>query len=292
MPAAWWLALVLLVLNDHVLKGSGLLPGWLTGKLSDFAGLIVAPILGCAALSLRSDRPRAWIFFAVSLAFAAIKLSEPCAVAAASVLTALGVPSRIWCDPTDLVAFSVLPWTAQLARSMPPPEARAGLQMRHRAALALAACACIATSDESYTLDQSAPYLINWTRVPVTLEVDKRFFGCGADASAEDAPLLQGSVTVQPGKVAAIGWVPEYYEDAGIKDCGEATIRAGAETVRIEWRPDRGEHNTIWFKNGDHTASNFPIGTDDQWVFDLGVTVTGAIEAPQLEVGSALRPAP
>jgi hypothetical protein len=39
------LGLGLLALNDHVLKGSGLLPGWLTGKLSDFAGLLFFPLL-------------------------------------------------------------------------------------------------------------------------------------------------------------------------------------------------------------------------------------------------------
>lgn len=35
----WVAALLVLVVNDHVLKGSGLLPGVITGKLSDFAGL-------------------------------------------------------------------------------------------------------------------------------------------------------------------------------------------------------------------------------------------------------------
>jgi hypothetical protein len=50
-------ALSVLVLNDHWLKGAGLLPGWLTGKLSDFAGLIVAPILVTTAGSSTSPMP-------------------------------------------------------------------------------------------------------------------------------------------------------------------------------------------------------------------------------------------
>ena len=37
------LALVVLVLNDHVLKAAQ--PGWLTGKLSDVVGLVLAPPL-------------------------------------------------------------------------------------------------------------------------------------------------------------------------------------------------------------------------------------------------------
>jgi hypothetical protein len=37
------------VVNDHVLKGSGLLPAAVTGKLSDVAGLFFFPVL-CASL--------------------------------------------------------------------------------------------------------------------------------------------------------------------------------------------------------------------------------------------------
>lgn len=39
------LALAILTINDHWLKGSGLLPGWLTGKLSDVTGLFFFPLL-------------------------------------------------------------------------------------------------------------------------------------------------------------------------------------------------------------------------------------------------------
>ena len=38
-------AVALLAVNDHVLKGRGWLPGWLTGKLSDLAGLYFFPVL-------------------------------------------------------------------------------------------------------------------------------------------------------------------------------------------------------------------------------------------------------
>ena len=58
-------ALLVLALNDHVLKGAGLLPGWLTGKLSDFAGLIVAPVV--LAVLLRTRRR---VGFAICLAAA------------------------------------------------------------------------------------------------------------------------------------------------------------------------------------------------------------------------------
>jgi len=38
-----WLAIAVLVINDHVLKA--LVPGWVTGKLSDVAGLIFFPLI-------------------------------------------------------------------------------------------------------------------------------------------------------------------------------------------------------------------------------------------------------
>jgi hypothetical protein len=49
---AWASALALLLLNDHVLKCSGFLPGAVTGKLSDLAGLVVAPVLAAVLAAL------------------------------------------------------------------------------------------------------------------------------------------------------------------------------------------------------------------------------------------------
>ena len=49
-----YVALLTLAINDHVLKGGGLLPGWLTGKLSDFAGLVVLPVVLAVLLRVRS----------------------------------------------------------------------------------------------------------------------------------------------------------------------------------------------------------------------------------------------
>src|SRR5690606_7865931 len=51
LTPTWIGALLLLVANDHWLKGSGMVPGVLTGKLSDFAGMLVAPTLLAALLS-------------------------------------------------------------------------------------------------------------------------------------------------------------------------------------------------------------------------------------------------
>jgi hypothetical protein len=55
LTPTWLLALVVLALNDHLLKGAGLLPGAVTGKLSDLAGMLVAPVL----LAVAPARPLA-----------------------------------------------------------------------------------------------------------------------------------------------------------------------------------------------------------------------------------------
>src|SRR5262245_31761964 len=101
----WPLALALLAVNDHFLKGSGLLPGWLTGNLSDFAGLLVAPGVLAALLRLSSPRARLSADAATGGVFAAIKVS-PMAASALEALTALTPwPWRITVDPTDLIAL-------------------------------------------------------------------------------------------------------------------------------------------------------------------------------------------
>ena len=110
MTSPLWLgALALLILNDHVLKGSGLLPGWFTGKLSDFAGMIVAPALFAALSGVR--RRGGWLaaHVAVGFVFAAIQLSAPFAAMWSRAMGLLGMPWAITMDPTDLVALAMLP---------------------------------------------------------------------------------------------------------------------------------------------------------------------------------------
>jgi hypothetical protein len=86
-------------MNDHVLKR--VWPGGVTGKLSDFAGvLLVALLVGWIT------RNRAFAVASTAVGFAAIKLSLVAAAVAAPVLG--GITSQ---DPTDLLALVIL-WPA------------------------------------------------------------------------------------------------------------------------------------------------------------------------------------
>jgi hypothetical protein len=129
-------AIATLLLNDHVLKAR--FPGFVTGKLSDIAGLVFFPLLLAAAVEALSraaglvaaDAPAlsrrrviAGCAAATALAFAAVKTWEPATAAceaafgvaqwplragwalARGALPGMPVPARITCDPTDLVAL-------------------------------------------------------------------------------------------------------------------------------------------------------------------------------------------
>ena len=82
-------AVVVLLLNDHVLKAK--YPGFITGKLSDFAGMIVAPLFVVAIIDalvpaswLRKNAYRAipWLAaLVVGCGFAAAKTWRPATVA-------------------------------------------------------------------------------------------------------------------------------------------------------------------------------------------------------------------
>jgi hypothetical protein len=143
----WLLSLGVLVVNDHVLKGSGLLPGAVTGKLSDFAGLVVAPVLLAALLRVRSRAGFTAAHVAVGVVFAAIQLVAPVAAAWAALMSSVGVPWMITMDPTDLVALPALLASHRWLR----PDHAARTAMAPRTALELGAggvglLACVATS--------------------------------------------------------------------------------------------------------------------------------------------------
>jgi hypothetical protein len=145
----WIAALVLLIVNDHLLKGSGLLPGVVTGKLSDFAGMIVAPVLLACLLRVRERSCLMACHVLVGLVFTGIQLSVPFADRWSSLMGLFGHPWTITSDPTDLIALPMLAfaWWALLPAMQRP--LRVGLQQTAVASLgAVGLWASVATSDD------------------------------------------------------------------------------------------------------------------------------------------------
>ena len=122
--------MALLIVNDHLWKGGRVLPSWITGKISDFAGLFFFPVLLTVLVehawrlrgSPASRRRIAWSCVALTSAvFTALK-SVPSIAALAS--TVIG---PVVCDPTDLVALSALAFSLryllrELPATRPPPR--------------------------------------------------------------------------------------------------------------------------------------------------------------------------
>lgn len=106
-------AVVALLVNDHVLKTSH--PGWLTGKLSDVAGLVVVALL--LRVIVRHDGAA---LGAAAVGFVWLKVVPGAALVAAPVL---GGPTRQ--DPTDMLALLVFVPLAAWLRAGSGPEARA-----------------------------------------------------------------------------------------------------------------------------------------------------------------------
>ena len=166
---AWWAALALLVFNDRVLKGGGLAPGWLSGKLSDFAFLLVAPVLASALLPVKLPGRRSIAVGAVSGLFVAAKLSPAVSLALVATLARFGLRWRLWPDPTDLLALSVLPLTVRLLRARPPAAPDFARCWRERAGVILGAAACLATSAPPRYEHQ--PFLLNAAPTASTVRV-------------------------------------------------------------------------------------------------------------------------
>lgn len=130
-------ALVILLVNDHVLKAA--YPGWITGKLSDFSGMVIAPLVlvvivdAIAPAKLRAGSGWACAL-AVGCAFAACKTWAPAAEAYEAGLALARSPFR-WLlsailerppsservvlvrDATDLIALPMGAVAAWIARS-------------------------------------------------------------------------------------------------------------------------------------------------------------------------------
>ena len=131
-------AVVVLAFNDHYLKSH--YPSFFTGKLSDFAGLFFFPLVLCALLNLAKtslDRKLHWInkdqlllsIIATDLIFIAVKFVPAVTALYLNFSSAIGFPSKVTPDATDLMAFSVnaLTWkyaVNQIKKNGEPSESR------------------------------------------------------------------------------------------------------------------------------------------------------------------------
>ncbi len=136
-----------MVINDHFLKQSGLLPSALTGKLSDFAFMFFAPVVMAAVLRVKSRW--GWLLCCALPALLLILLnsSEGFSEGFASIMSHI-YPMRLWPDPTDLFALATAPLAFVHMRGMPinGDNRHVSSMLIRKSLAALTAAACIATS--------------------------------------------------------------------------------------------------------------------------------------------------
>lgn len=260
----FWGALATLLLNDHVLKSAGLPPGWLTGKLSDFSGLIVAPLVLAALLGGR----RALAFGAVGAWFAGVNLVPELARASEQAMGLFGVEWRLWADPTDLIALAVMPLAWHMsARDVAKVSRGRGLGGRRAlelSALLAGGFACIATSRNPDPVAPGPPVppddvlnIQNASAEP--LEVRVRWIDGTMDCDAVEERLAEtlprdafgAGVTYQmdPGSYATL-------DQTGNEgpECQAALVQSSAFDERIVfWRPSRIDRGTtsLVFRGAD-----------------------------------------
>jgi len=126
-------ALALLLLNDHLLKAAW--PGVVTGKLSDFAGLALAPSVITAVLALLLPRLPVRIVagtatLIVGIVFGLVKVTVLGAAWASAGWSWAAGPAMVLRDPTDLLALPALAaswWAFAHVRRHPLPGRVGGL---------------------------------------------------------------------------------------------------------------------------------------------------------------------
>lgn len=146
----WWSALALLVVNDHLLKGAGVLPAALTGKLSDLAGLLVAPWLLAFLLRVTTTRGVLYAHALVGAGFAGINLWPQLARVVEVTSSYTPFPWHITVDASDVLALPALAVSFLALGAVARSEVllpRASLVRGGQAvSLATGLLACVATS--------------------------------------------------------------------------------------------------------------------------------------------------
>jgi hypothetical protein len=187
---AWWAALALLLVNDNLLKGRGVVPGWITGKLSDLAFVVVAPTLFAALLPRALPGRRVLALVSVIGLYVATDLSPAASDGFVAVMARLGITARLWPDWTDLVALALLPLTVHLLRL---PQRRDDSRRRftlQRVGVTVGAAACLATSaPPGY---EHAPFLFNGTSTSREVRITWLLRQVPCDAEPE---TLQAALT-------------------------------------------------------------------------------------------------
>jgi hypothetical protein len=147
--------LAVLLINDHVLKDAW--PGVITGKLSDFAGMLMFPPVLAVVLAMFLPKVSARLIagsavIATGVCFAALKVSPVVAELASRAWSVPNGPSAVLADSTDLVALPTLAlaWAVWQRRRHRPATDRAARLVRALVLVPAGLLATVATSPATH----------------------------------------------------------------------------------------------------------------------------------------------
>ena len=184
------LALVVLVLNDHVLKQA--YPGWVTGKLSDVAGLVFAPVLlGVLLTAWRVPRPMPVAIGLVGLGFTFAKTTATGAAVASAIWSLTGVPTLIRADVTDLLALPAL-YGAWLIHGQVSERARGDWRSSVARTIGVAMVPVTAVATAATSCDDSSIRLTDLTVAQGDFAGPPHEFGDAHPVLLEQVPRLSG----------------------------------------------------------------------------------------------------
>ncbi len=252
--------MALLLVNDHILKAR--FPGaWTTGKLSDAAWLVVAPLVAAAVLAMLKVRPRWAIGTALAstaLAFLTLQLWPPLGNAWVSVMGGAHVA-----DPADLLMLPALllaplAWRQSAARTAAPVR---------RIGFLVGAGALMATSyvpdernpcPEALDWDPARPLALRWShrRVP------------------ENPELVKTGISIQTESGASVPFDVYIIDHHGVLICPIGGLEPSTTYI---WKV--GNFQDL----GDH-VNNVPWFTEEgRWTFTTADTPTwtGSCDNPQ-----------
>jgi hypothetical protein len=245
LSPAWLLALAVLLVNDHWLKYADLAPGAVTGKLSDLAGMLVAPVLLAVLLRVRRTGALLACHAAVGLVFTAIKLSPTCAGWWSWSMGLLGYPWTIVCDPTDLLALPCLLLSWKLLLPHMDPEASPLVPLQRSAVAGLTVLglwSSVATTDRP----EPAPFYFEVYGQLYLHNASDRQINLHVRYIREDVRIDCAEVALDPGRLLS----PEAFGDAEhwLLDPGvNIGIALDGEACGAAWVAGEGIEPTILF---------------------------------------------
>ena len=136
----------LMILNDHMLKGAGILPQNITGKLSDFAFLFFVPVVVAFLFRVKTIKGLSISYLSVALLFSAINISKLFSQGVEALFNVPLIPLALWPDPTDLIALTILPCSIVFLLSKKPHMYAQPVRYLHFGVVLVCLTTCVATS--------------------------------------------------------------------------------------------------------------------------------------------------